>query len=393
MSATHKPILLTGHRGYIGSVMAPYLVEHGYDVVGLDTGYYDDATMVPDPRPIPEIRKDIRDLGPDDVTSFYAVIHLAALSNDPIGNLDETWTAQINHEATLRLAELARKADVRRFLFSSSCIMYGMSEAAVVDETAPLDPKTLYARSKVRSEQALRELASDRFSPTYLRNGTVYGISPRMRLDTVLNDLVAQAVVYGRVTVHSDGKPWRPVIHVADIARSFRRVLEAPQELIHNATFNNGADHLNHQVLELAEIAAAAVGSGTELVVEARPGADQRTYRADFSKFARTFGDFEWCWDAKQGAQQLAARFAQVGLTAEQYEGKQFVRLRWLDHLRRTGRLDDALRWTSELRDPGSARHASDARTNGARGTAMLGGLQQSSELPDTPSRTLFAQV
>lgn len=348
MNARQKPVLLTGHRGYIGSVMAPYLVEHGYDVVGMDTGYYDDATMVPDPVAIPEIRKDIRDLVPDDVKSFYAVIHLAALSNDPIGNLDETWTEQINHEATVRLAELAREADVRRFLFSSSCIMYGLSEASVVDETAPLDPQTVYARSKVRSEHALRELASDRFSPTCLRNGTVYGISPRMRLDTVLNDLVAQAVAYGRVTVYSDGKPWRPVVHVGDIARSFRRVLEAPQEVVHDQAFNNGAEHLNHQVMELAEIAAAAVGGGTELVVEARPGADQRTYRADFAKFARTFPDFEWRWDAKQGAQELAARFAEIGLAAEDYEGKRYVRLRWLDDLMASGRLDGALRWASE---------------------------------------------
>jgi nucleoside-diphosphate-sugar epimerase len=347
VNGAQKPILMTGHRGYIGSVMAPYLSKHGYDVVGLDTGYFDDCTLVPDPMPIPEIRKDIRDVVPGDVKSFYAVIHLAALSNDPIGNLDETWTEQINHDSTVRLAELARAAGVRRFLFSSSCIMYGMSTADVVDETAPLDPKTVYARSKVRSEGTLRELASDRFSPTCLRNGTVYGVSPRMRLDTVLNDLVAQAVIYGRVTVYSDGKPWRPVIHVEDVARSFRRVLEAPQADIHNEAFNNGAEHVNHQVLELAQMAADAV-PGAELVVEARPGADQRTYRADFSKFARTFGDFQWRWDAKRGAQELAARFAEIGLRADHYEGKQFVRLRWLNELMASDRLDGRLRWAGD---------------------------------------------
>ncbi|CAN5895539.1 SDR family oxidoreductase [soil metagenome] len=344
MSAARKPVLLTGHRGYIGSVMASYLVGQGYDVVGLDTGYYDECTLIPDELTIPEIRKDIRDVTADDVKSFYAVIHLAALSNDPIGNLDESWTADINHGGTVRLAELARDAGVRRFLFSSSCIMYGMSEAAVVDETAPLDPQTTYARSKVRSEEALRAMATDRFSPTYLRNGTVYGISPRMRLDTVLNDLVAQAVAYGKVTVFSDGKPWRPVIHVADIARSFVRVLAAPQEDIHNEAFNNGAEHLNHQVMELAELAAGVV-PGAQLVIEARPGADQRTYKADFAKFARTFPDFQWRRDAKGGAQELASRFVEVGLDADDYEGNRYVRLRRLNELRDSGRLVGALRW------------------------------------------------
>lgn len=347
MSPARKPVLLTGHRGYIGSVMASYLVDQGYDVVGLDTGYYDECTLVPDQVSIPEIRKDIRDVTADDVKSFYAVVHLAALSNDPIGNLDESWTSAINHGATVRLAELTRDAGVRRFLFSSSCIMYGTSEAAVVDETAPLDPQTIYARSKVRSEHALRELATDRFSPTCLRNGTVYGISPRMRLDTVLNDLVAQAVAYGKVTVFSDGKPWRPVIHVSDIARSFTRVLEAPQEAIHNQAFNNGAEHLNHQVMELAELAAAVV-PGTELVVEARPDADQRTYKADFSKFARTFPDFGWRWNAKTGAQELATRFIEVGLTAADYEGARYVRLRRLNELQHAGRLVGALRWADD---------------------------------------------
>lgn len=336
--------MITGHRGYLGAVMAPYFVEHGYDVVGFDTGYFDECTIVPDPLPIPSIDKDIRDVDAADLRDLYGVIHLGALSNDPIGNLDERWTTAINHDATVRLAELAKQAGVRRFLFSSSCIMYGMSEADVVDETAPLDPKTIYAKSKVTSENALRGLADDRFHPTYLRNGTVYGLSPRMRFDTVLNDLVAQAVTTGKVVVLSDGTPWRPVVHVDDIARSFMHVLEAPVALISNEAFNNGAESLNHQVIDLARIAAESV-EGCELEVRAKSGADQRTYKADFGKFARTFPDFTFQWDARSGARALAARFQDLGLTRGDYEGDRYIRLRWLTKLRDQQRLDEKLRW------------------------------------------------
>jgi nucleoside-diphosphate-sugar epimerase len=341
-----KPVLVTGHRGYIGSVLAPYLLEQGYDVVGLDTGYYDDCTLVPDPIEIPEIRKDLRDVTADDVRSFYGVVHLAALSNDPIGNLNERWTEEINHEASVRLAELARKADVRRFLFSSSCIMYGMSEAEVVDETAPLDPHTEYARSKVKSERAIAELESDRFSPTFLRNGTVYGLSPRMRFDTVLNDLCGAAFTAGKIEVRGDGRPWRPVVHVEDVARAFHRVLEARTEEIHNQAFNTGAEQLNHQVIELAEIAAGLV-PGCDVEVLSQPDADRRTYKADFDKFARTFPDFEWRWSARRGASDLIRAFEQIGLTSEQYTDRRYSRLRWLSGLRDEGRLDDSLRWTT----------------------------------------------
>jgi nucleoside-diphosphate-sugar epimerase len=341
-----KPVLMTGHRGYIGSVMAPYLIEQGYDVVGLDTGYYDECTLVPDHVEIPELRKDLRDLTPDDVKSFYAVIHLGALSNDPIGNLNELWTEAINHEASVRLAELARSADVRRFLYSSSCIMYGMSEAEDVDETAPLDPQTEYARSKVKSEMAIAELESERFAPTFLRNGTIYGISPRMRFDTVLNDLCGAAYTTKRIEIRGDGQPWRPVVHVEDLARAFQRVLEARAEEVQGEAFNTGADHLNHQVIELAQIVAELV-PGCEVEVLSQPDADRRTYKADFGKFAAAFPDFQWRWDARSGARDLLQNFERIGLTNDQYTDARYTRLRWLSHLREEGRLDDSLRWTA----------------------------------------------
>ena len=226
----NKRILITGNGGYLGSVMAPWLRSQGYEVIGLDTGYFSACTLAPDLAQIRTIRKDIRDVGAQDLAGFDAVIHLAALSNDPIGNLNAAWTRQINGEGTVRLARLAKQAGVPRFIFSSSCIMYGMSEAAVVDETAPLAPQTEYARSKVNAETALRRLADDRFSPTFCRNGTVYGLSPRMRFDTVLNNLMGCAYTTGRVVIHSDGTPWRPVVHVQDVARAFQAVLEAPIE-------------------------------------------------------------------------------------------------------------------------------------------------------------------
>lgn len=340
-----RAILVTGHRGYIGSVVTSHLLQHGYDVVGLDTGYFDECTLVPDAVDVPELEQDLREVTAEDLEGIHAVIHLAALSNDPIGNLNATWTREINHDASVRLAEAARAAGVRRFLFSSSCIMYGMSAAEVVDETAPLDPQTEYARSKVTSERAISALAGDDFSPTFLRNGTVYGLSPRMRFDTVLNDFCAAALTMERITVQGDGAPWRPVVHVEDVARAFHAVLEAPLEDVHNEAFNTGAEELNHQVRELAEIAASTV-AGCDVEILGSASADRRTYRADFTKFARTFPDFEWRWRAETGARSLVDALRAAGLTREQYTGERFVRLRWLSHLLETGRLDDSLRWT-----------------------------------------------
>lgn len=339
-----KRILLTGHNGYIGSVMAPHLAVAGHEVIGMDTGFFGECSLVPDLGLVGTIKKDIRDLTAADLKGFDAVIHLAALSNDPIGNLNDSWTEDINFKASVKLAELAKAAGVERFLFSSSCIMYGASDAAVVTEESPLDPKTEYARSKAKTEKALLGLADSGFSPIYIRNGTVYGVSPRMRFDTVLNDLVGSAVTTGKVVVHSDGKPWRPVMHVQDVARYFQLFLEAPKEKIHNQAFNSGANELNHQIIELAQIAVATV-PGSKLEMVPKPGADQRTYKADFGKFARTFPDFKFKWNARTGAEELYQAYKKAGLTHADYVDKKFTRLKWLHYLLDSGRLDGSLRW------------------------------------------------
>ena len=339
-----KRILITGHNGYIGSVMVPLFLESGYQVMGLDAELFAVCTFIPDTVRVPTLHKDIRDLQPGDLEGFEAIVHLAALSNDPIGNLNSAWTNEINFHASVRLAKLAKAAGARRFLFSSSCIMYGQSEMDWVTEECPLDPKTEYARSKVKAEQAISALADSGFSPTFLRNGTIYGVSPRMRFDTVLNNLMGMAVATGKVVLHGDGRPWRPVVHVEDMARAFMHVLEAPIEIVHNQAFNNGNNDLNHQMMELAEVVAGIV-PGCEVKRLASPDADQRTYKADFSKFSRSFPDFKFKRNIREGAQELYDMFKRIGLTDERFTDPQFTRLKWLRYLLDTGRLDASLRW------------------------------------------------
>jgi nucleoside-diphosphate-sugar epimerase len=353
-TTTPMRVLLTGHLGYIGAVLAPVLVDRGHEVVGLDTDYYRGCDLVPFRSPVPALEQDLRDVRAADLEGFDAIIHLAALSNDPIGNISARWTAEINDEATVRLAELARAAGTRRFLFSSSCIMYGLAATdAPVDETSPLAPQTEYARSKVRTEEALHRLADERFSPTSLRNGTIYGASPRMRFDTVLNSLVGAAVATGRVVVNSDGKPWRPVVNVEDVAQGFAAVLEAPVELVYDRAFNLGADHVNRRVIDLAEAAVAAV-PGAKLDVRAEPDADQRTYRTSFARFSAAFPGVTFR-TPEDGALGLARDLVDAGVDRDAFESERFIRLRRLRRLLDQGRLSrDDLRWTE-------AREASDA--------------------------------
>jgi len=342
--AANRRVLITGNNGYIGSVMAPWLRSHDYDVVGLDIEYFAPCTFVPDLAEIPALRKDLRDVTASDLAGFDAVIHLAALSNDPIGSLNKAWTREINRDGSIRLAHAAKQAGVSRFLLSSSCIMYGMSEATVVDENSPLAPQTEYARSKVSAELALRELADDGFSPTFCRNGTVYGVSPRMRFDTVLNNFMGSAFTTGSVVIHSDGTPWRPVVHVQDVARAFQAMLEAPRELVHNQAFNVGADDLNHQIREVGQIVAETVPA-CKLAMVPQAGADQRTYKAAFAKFKRTFPSFDFRWTVRKGADELHTAFKQIGLTYDKFTDKRFTRLSWLQSLLDSGLVDDSLRW------------------------------------------------
>jgi nucleoside-diphosphate-sugar epimerase len=320
------------------------LLERGYDVSGLDSDLFAECAFYDQMPDVPELIKDLRDVTVEDLKGFDAVIHLAALSNDPIGNLNPEITYDINHRGSVELARLAKEAGVKRFLFSSSCSTYGAAGDEILAEDATFNPVTPYAQSKVFVERDVSGLASDTFSPVFLRNATAYGLSPRLRFDLVINNLVAHAFTTGLVYMLSDGTPWRPVVHIEDISRAFVAALEAPQEVIHNQAFNVGANEENYRIKELAEIVAEVVPGCR---IEYAPGAspDKRSYRVNFNKIKAVLPEFQPQWDARKGVEELYQAYRECDLKQEDFDGPRYRRIDHLKLLLNSGRVNADLRW------------------------------------------------
>jgi nucleoside-diphosphate-sugar epimerase len=338
-------VLVTGHHGYIGSVLGPMLRAAGHDVVGLDTFYYRGCDFGEANELRPEISLDLRDVRPTDLSGFDAVVHLGALSNDPIGDLNADWTYAINLDGTVALARAAKEAGVRRFVFASSCSMYGASDGDEgLTEEAPLRPLTPYAESKVRAEEALRDLADVDFAPVAMRNATAYGVSPRLRLDIVLNNLVAWAHTTGAIRLQSDGTSWRPLVHIRDISRATLTLLDAPVDTVRGKAYNIGSGEQNYRIRQLAEIVHERFPE-CEVTFAEGASPDPRSYRVDFSKFANAFPDCRFEWTAVRGSAELADAYEAVGLTLDDFQGHRYIRLEQVRRLLAQGALDDDLRW------------------------------------------------
>ena len=339
-------IMVTGHKGFIGAALVPMLCSAGHEVVGLDSDLYRNSTYGSAPAPVPEIIKDVRDVEKEDMQNLDAIVHLAALSNDLLGDLDPELTYEINHHASVRLAEIAKELGISRFVFASSCSSYGAAGDDALDEASEFNPVTPYAISKVLVERDVQQLADSSFSPTFMRNATAYGVSPRIRFDVVLNNLMAWAYTTGKVHLKSDGTPWRPIVHIEDISRAVLAALSAPREIVHNEAFNVGLNTENYQIRQLAEIVLQTI-PGSEISFAADASSDKRNYRVDFSKYGSTFPDFALQWNARTGAEHIYQSYRKIGLEAEDYEGPKYKRISQLQLLLDSGQLDDTMRWKS----------------------------------------------
>ncbi len=336
-------VLVTGHRGYIGVEMAPALRDAGHEVVGLDIGLYDECDFVSPPDDFPTIDVDLRDVTVADLEGFDAVVHLGALSNDPLGDLNAQLTYDINLEASIRLAAAAKEAGVERFLFASSCSLYGAGGDDLLDETADFFPQTAYGESKVRVEQEVSALADTSFSPVYLRNATAYGVSRRLRADIVVNNLTGYAVTTGQVLLMSDGSPWRPLVHIRDIIAAFIACLDAPRDAIHNEAFNVGMNGENYRIRDVAEIVKEVV-PGCEVTFAPNASPDTRNYRVDFSKIAQKVPAFKPTWTVRAGVEELYRAYSSAELTKDEWEGWKYYRLRAVKRLQDQGVIGDDLR-------------------------------------------------
>ncbi len=338
-------VLLTGHLGYIGTVLAPALLERDHEVVGLDSDLYRECTFDGDIVDIPNIQKDVRDVEADDLVGFDAVIHLAGLSNDPLGDYRPELTEQINYLGSVRIAEMAKQAGVKRFLFASSCSNYGAAGDDFLTESAEFNPVTPYGESKVNVEAAVSKMADEKFSPTFLRASTAYGLSPRLRFDLVVNNLTAWAVTTGEVHLKSDGSPWRPIVHVRDISMAYIAAMEAERELIHNEAFNVGSTTENYQIREIARVVHDVVPN-CDIGFAADAGPDARNYRVDCNYIARKLHNFKPQWTVRRGIEELYEAYTRVGLTLEEFEGEKFKRIAHVQKLVSGGQLDADLRWS-----------------------------------------------